>query len=537
MRKKSTPLPSPTPHTTSDTLAGYWWVLGASLLVILVTRLRLLGLPLERDEGGFAYIGRHLFSEKRLYTDLLDIKLPGLYFLYWLFDWLPGSGPIPIHLGYLLWHAATLFLFFKLVRHLFDDSVAAVATSLFALTAILPEVFGFAAHATQLLLLPLMGGLWLLWQFCHISSKNTWFQLILSGFLLGLAVTIKQPAGLFVAFGCGVLLLHEGAWGLRLARTIGFGLASLVPIASVVGYFWSQGRLADFWNWNYVVPMAQAIEAEESATYLRLLLPRVVGQHGLFWGLGLVSLAVIPLAYFPKSSRIWAVGLLLFALPTSVVGLGFMPHYFVPLIPWVALGVAVLLHVVAQRFFKKNKTVYTALAATLVGITVLSHSAYFFKADHQRIMDEAYHWNGFPELEAIALELNRRLKPGETVGILGSEPQVNYYTDTEHCSAQLYMYPLIRPHAQSLAFQQQFLRELATCNPAYLVVTTSEASWMPGFAETDFFKKQLFPLATSQYELIGRANIGQSPMSIVWGDALKTHQPPKCPPIFIFKKK
>ena len=47
---------------------------------LLFVRVNLLDIPLERDEGGFAYVGEMALRGKLLYTELHDIKLPGLYY-------------------------------------------------------------------------------------------------------------------------------------------------------------------------------------------------------------------------------------------------------------------------------------------------------------------------------------------------------------------------------------------------------------------------------------------------------------------------
>jgi len=285
------------------------------------------------------------------------------------------------------------------------------------------------------------------------------------------------------------------------------------------------------------MPTAQTVSAADSWFYLNKLVPRMIGNHGLFWGLGVLSLLLVPFSGFSRQSKSWAVSLLLLTILSAAIGLGFMPHYFIPAIPWAALGIAAFLFWLFEKFASGNQAGYATLAAILIALPVLMNADYFFRPDYARIMEKCYPWNGFAEAKAVSKELKKRLKPGERIAILGSEPQINYYTDTEHSSPQLYMYPVIREHKRKQQFQQQFLRNLAECDAEYVVLTASEASWMPGFAETPFFKRDIFPRITERYDLIGRANIGQVPMNIVWDEALKTHNPPKCPPMFVFRKK
>jgi hypothetical protein len=534
--KVTTAAPAAT-ATLPPTNTVYWILLGVALLVVLFARLSLLGIPLERDEGGYAYIGERLFGSQRLYTDMLDIKLPGLYFLYWLFNQLPGGQEKSIHLGLLLMHAGALYVFFRWVKQVFQLPVAALSTALFAISAVLPGVFGFAAHATQLIQLPVMGALWMLWNYTRQPDSRRWWQLSAIGLLLGFAFTVKQPAVVFIVFAIGALLLGDGTLVQKLGRAFVVGISSVVPFAAIAGYFYAQGRFDDFWLWTFVMPTAQTVSADDTWFYLKTLVPRMVGNHGVFWVAGLLSLVLVPMSHVARPGKIWAVSLLLLSILSACIGLGFMPHYFIPAIPWAALGISISVFWMVEKFGAGNRMAFVGVAAAFIGLPILLNAGYLFRPNYPEIMEQCYHWNGFAEAKAIATELKKRLKPGERVAILGSEPQINFYTGTEHCSPQLYMYPVIREHKRKQDFQQQFLRNLNDCNAEYVVVTASEASWMPGFAEMPFFKRDLFPKISAQYDLIGRANIGQIPMNIVWDEALKTHNPPKCPPMFVFRKK
>jgi hypothetical protein len=45
-------------------------------------RVQLLDVPLDRDEGGFGYIGQAIWRGELPYRDLLDHKPPGLFYLF-----------------------------------------------------------------------------------------------------------------------------------------------------------------------------------------------------------------------------------------------------------------------------------------------------------------------------------------------------------------------------------------------------------------------------------------------------------------------
>ncbi len=532
MKKKTTP-----PVAAADPDKVFWAIIAIALLLVLYARLRLLGMPLERDEGGFAYIGQRLFGSQLLYSDMLDNKLPGLYFFYWVFTHLPIGAEKGVHLGLLLLQAGTLALFFGWVRKAFNFHVAAVATALFSSAVLMPGVLGFAAHATQLLLLPVVAGLYLLWDYLYAENRRQWWRLVLSGLCLGYAFTVKQPAIVFSAFAVGALLFGAGTTLQKFGRAIVLGMASLFPFCAMAGYFYAQGRFDDFWLWTYTLPAAQTLDASDAQKFLSQMLPKVVGNNWLFWGLGILSLAILPISSFGKAARYWAVGLLGLSFCSTAIGLGFMPHYFVPVVPFAALGVAASLYWAATKYGGGGKRLFAVLGGILVFLPMLMNFSYFFKPNYLEILERHYHWNGFGEAKAVSAELKKRLKPGERVAVLGSEPEINFYTNTDHCSPHLYLYPVLREHQLTKQYQQQYLRDILSCNAEYVVLTASEASWAPGFGELPFFKRDIFPKITERYTLIGRANIGQIPLNMAWDEALKTHNPPKCPPMFVFKRK
>ena len=73
--------------------------LGALLLVILVSLLRLplLDLPLERDEGEYAYIAWRMSLGEVPYRDWFDQKPPGVFAIYFLARFLPMPEISAIH--------------------------------------------------------------------------------------------------------------------------------------------------------------------------------------------------------------------------------------------------------------------------------------------------------------------------------------------------------------------------------------------------------------------------------------------------------
>ena len=60
-----------------------WWVLAATVLgLTIASRIRLLGIPLERDEGEYAYAGQLMLKGIAPYKLAYNMKFPGTYAAY-----------------------------------------------------------------------------------------------------------------------------------------------------------------------------------------------------------------------------------------------------------------------------------------------------------------------------------------------------------------------------------------------------------------------------------------------------------------------
>jgi hypothetical protein len=76
-------------------------LLALVLAAILFVHIRLLGVPMERDEGEYAYFARLLLKGIPPYAAAYTMKLPGVSFMYALFMVSFGQTTAAIHTGLL----------------------------------------------------------------------------------------------------------------------------------------------------------------------------------------------------------------------------------------------------------------------------------------------------------------------------------------------------------------------------------------------------------------------------------------------------
>src|SRR5690349_14316034 len=73
-----------------------WAILVVTILIVVAARVRLSGMPLERDEGEYAYAGQLLAQGIPPYTLAYNMKLPGTYAAYMVMMAIFGQTPTGI---------------------------------------------------------------------------------------------------------------------------------------------------------------------------------------------------------------------------------------------------------------------------------------------------------------------------------------------------------------------------------------------------------------------------------------------------------
>ena len=149
-----------------------WWrlfrwhfvVLLAVIFFFEVIRWRLLDMPLERDEGEYAYAGQLILQGIPPYQLAYNMKLPGTYAAYAAILAVFGETARGIHLGLLFVNAVSVILLYIVAARLFGTLAGTIAGASYALLSPHQSVLGFAAHATHFIVLAALIGIILLLQ-------------------------------------------------------------------------------------------------------------------------------------------------------------------------------------------------------------------------------------------------------------------------------------------------------------------------------------------------------------------------------------
>ncbi len=347
-------------------LINRYWIWAALLTIILFTgaiRVRLSEVPLERDEGEYAYAGQLILDGVPPYAQVYNMKMPGIYAAYALILAIFGQTHIGIHLGLLVINAATIFLLFLLAKKLFDPIGALTTAAAFGLLSLGQRVLGTSANAEHFVILPAVGGILLL---TYALDYQKWLSLLAGAVLLGLAFIMKQHGAAFIMFAGFYLLFSEirrrpFSWKSFVAKGIVFLLGVLLPLAVTCLILWRCGVFGKFWFWtfDYAREYVSAIPLSRGLKGLQTWITLIVRSAILLWILAGVGLTCL---WWNKKARqycVFVIGFLFFSFLAICPGFYFRPHYFILLLPAVALlagiGVSSIQTLLAQsRWISKG---------------------------------------------------------------------------------------------------------------------------------------------------------------------------------------
>lgn len=489
------------------------WAVAAIVVFLLVVaiRVRLLAIPLERDEGEYAYAGQLMLEGVPPYKLAYNMKFPGTYAAYAIVMAIFGQTTTAIHLGLLLVNAATVWLIFLLGRRLINWIAGIAAAMSYAILSVTPSVLGFAAHASHFVMLPVLGGILLLLEPVaavydrrkSIDNRSTgalqksvpaaliehhYSRIFVSGCLFGLGLLMKQPAIFFILFG-GIYLMISG---LQLRRahklqtyvpTLVFGGGVLIPFSITCLLLWHAGVFDKFWFWtiSYARQYAAMVPPRLAPKLFIDACTPVLHAGWLVWTLAGVGLIAALWDRRTRSATLFVFGFFVSSFLTFSAGFYFREHYFIFLLPAVSLfaGIAAnMLCDLAGRWGSVARLAQALLFLIVLSQPVVAARKLYVEGSSVEACRIAYGPNPFPESVRIAEYLRDHSGPDDTIAVLGSEPQIYFYSKRHSATGYIYTYALMESQSYAPQMQQEMIREIETARPKYLISVDIAASWL-----------------------------------------------------------
>ncbi len=446
------------------------------LTLTFALRFKHLDTPFERDEGEYAYAAQLMLDGLPPYQNMYSMKLPGIFFVYAGIFLALGQSVFAVHLSLIIVNSFTSFLIFLLGRRMFGPIPGLAAALCHLLLSAGYELLGFTANAEHFVILPVLAGLLLLHK--TLADKRNLLIIFMAGLLFGAGFTIKQHGLFFGIFG-GLWIVATGLSSARKTLIEGFcySIGCILPYSLICLAFAILGIFDDFWFWTVeyaskyasMVPVSFAIKTF-AGVFSEIFTPAF--PLWIFALYGAVSL------FFNKDiqkHKSFLLFFLLFSFLAICPGFYFRPHYFLLTLPVISLLFGA--GVVAISSLLNLRTSALVVTVTLLSSLVPLYFFYFILNPDQALKFR-YDSNPFFESVMVARELRKITKPGDRIMILGSEPQIYFYSHRRGSTGYIYMYPMMEQHDFAIKMRLQLLKDIEQNPPQAVVFVSNHFSWL-----------------------------------------------------------
>lgn len=521
------------------------WSYGMLLAVLVLfglIRIRLLNIPLERDEGEYAYAGSLILRGIAPYQLCYTMKLPGTAAAYALIEATFGRSSAAIHLGLLLVNSITIVLVYLLAKRFFGYLGGAVAAAAFGLLSLEQVVLGFSAHATQFVVMAATGGILIL---LHAIERPRTAMFLCSGLLLGLAMLMKQPGAFFILFG--ILYAVQSGWKQNLlwrnlaGETASLLVGAIVPFALTCLIMGRMGVFSRFWFWtfSYTREYESVITLAESARSFLSVGLYVVSAAALIWLVAAFSPVLLLRDAKSRPHAAFLASFLFFSCAALALGFHFRDHYFVLVLPAVSLLCAATVspatNLLLDSQVSRNWTFLPAgIFLLCIVFSVVQQRDVFFVEDPAKLSRATFGDNPFPEALVISDFIRNHSRYGDRVAVIGSEPEIYFYSDRLSATGYIYMYPLTEAQPFASTMQKEMIAEIEAAQPRFLVLVNCRYSWLvqPNSDNTIF---EWIDQYVRGYHLVGIADMLAAGTEYHWDDAA-TYLPRSRDSLFVYDR-
>ncbi|MCX6230224.1 MAG: glycosyltransferase family 39 protein [Bacteroidetes bacterium] len=522
-------------------------VLAFDILLIFIIRLKFLEMPFERDEGAYSYYGKLLLDGKIPYKDFYEQKLPGIFYSYAAIVLLFGATVRGMHMGFIFINVITTITIFFIGKKTFNSLCGLTAAISFSILSLTPSLSGFTVQSEHITIMFASIGIFFLF---IVFKKKKLLYYFLAGLFLGMAMLTKTNGMFFVLFGGISILVYllfqkpfkwKDFFIFPLVYSIGFFIIFAFFILLII----SKGALKDMFFWSYTIPKSYIsdIPFNKGVTYFIFSFKGILNNYLFFWILGLLGFVSIFILKLKLEVKIIFILLAFFSFLSIVPGYHFYSHYFIMLLPTLALFIGIFFYTIyfyASKYIDKRLVaVFSFIFFSAVVYTNLnSNNSYYFKPNFYKILRQTYGSNPFPEARVISDFIIKNSKPEDKVIVFGSEPEIYFYTKKDCPTRHAYFSAVVNNIPEHRQWQKEFIADVEKAKPRYFVCFQNPISLFVQPNTDQRIFKWSYEYIGQYYKLVGFVDMVDNFNTIyLWYNEAQNYSPKGTNTVFIFERK
>jgi hypothetical protein len=137
--------------------------------------------------------------------------------------------------------------------------------------------------------------------------------------------------------------------------------------------------------------------------------------------------------------------------------------------------------------------------------------------------------NPFPESIRIAEYIETHSKKEDKIAILGSEPQIYFYSNRHSATGHIYVYGLMENQKYAFRMQLDMAREIEEAEPRYLIFVNISTSWLAHIGSEKYILEWLREYLKKKFSLVGVVDILSSEKTEYRWDSEAANYAPRSP--------
>jgi hypothetical protein len=464
---------------------SHFFVLFLILLFVAIIRIRLFSVPLDRDDGGWAYAGWLMAKNLNPYFGFYDKIFPGVFFIFAVIIKIFGNNAQGVHAGLLFINALTIIFVFLLADGIYGKWPACAAALFFGASSLSEKVLGFSANTEHFVVFFVVIAAFFI---ARGVMKDRLTYILMAGLSAGAALLVKQTAAINVIF----FALYLPAYFVlekdprRLIKyLLAYIAGSAILPAAALAYIAITGQFGNFWYLavKFALFYAGKLDLVSGINGFLVRAPRYMASVMPFLLFAFAGYAAAVNDSGLKRHELFTGMFFLSCFAATSAGLFYREHYFILSLPAAALLTARAsssYYGLLGRWKKSFDPGFVVAAAVFACFLfyVNCEKKYLFFDTPDFICRESFRGNPFNEAPEIAKYLKAHTAPGDRIAVLGSEPEILFYAERASATGFVYMSYFTFSEDARLFFEKKAISEIEYSAPEYIVFVKVPISWM-----------------------------------------------------------
>jgi len=236
-----------------------------------------------------------------------------------------------------------------------------------------------------------------------------------------------------------------------------------------------------FWTIDYARQYGSVVPFSQAPRFFFYSAKEVIVACWPIWTLAGIGLAAGLLKRRTRRVAAFLLGFLFFSALALCPGFYFRLHYFILVLPAVSLlagvGISRLSDLSWDRLIVV-RFIPVLILGFVLAWPILVERKLFFEASPADASRMIYPEGPFVESIRIAEYLREHTTRNDTIAVLGSEPQIYFYSDRHSATGYIYTYGLMETQKYASQMQQEMIREIERVRPKFLISVVTPDSWL-----------------------------------------------------------